>query len=69
MRFSGHITYMRDVRNAYKILAGLFMKSASILQDNTEVHRTEICTNSEDVVYNELVKDRFQRLIFIYIKQ
>ena len=66
MRFSGHVACMKRVRNPFKILIGLFLRSASRLEDNTEAHPTEIRTNSEDVVWNDLVRDIFQWLTFIY---
>jgi hypothetical protein len=41
---------MKEVRNPFKILIGLFLRSASRLEDNIEAYPTEIHTNGEDVV-------------------
>jgi len=66
MRVSGHVACMKEVRNPFKILVGLFLRSSSRLEDNTGAYPTEKRTNSEDVVWIELVRDIFQWLRFIY---
>jgi len=66
MRFFRHVACMTEVRNPFKILVGLFLRSANRLEDNTEAHPTEIRTNIEHVVWIELVRDIVQWIRFIY---